>query len=168
MTQQIKDGFAAPYDYEFGSQNSSKTSDRIAATKAYQKKIGIYDPDNAAALLAEGFKTFVPSAADKAASDADTANKIGNLAGVGLVATGKLGAFKALGEAGTPTAQTWNAIMAGLGVAQNILQGTKNKGADYPIPTIPSAKQSAAGATSQADRDAITADFIARAKKLKK
>ena len=55
--------------------------------------------------------------------------------GLGLMATGQSGAFKAMGPSGNVAAQTWNALLAGLGTAEyNEKARMKSKPVRYKSP----------------------------------
>ena len=166
MTDMLATGLAQPRYEELGSDNFKSRSDRKAAVEAYEKKLGVYDPDVRAKMQSLGLYTWTPSAKDYPTA-AQKLSDVGNIAGVGLLGTGQSGIATKLGKLGTPTMQAWNAGMAALGTAQYIVGGPKNTGYEYKPPKQKTTAQLKSEKAQAARKAAVAKKALEKSKKKK-
>ncbi len=94
---------------------------------------GVAGPEGRAALEEAGLYTWKPGKNDV---PEDALDRAANAAGIGLMVSGRSGAFRSMGPAGTAIATAWNALMAGAGAAQAARKGPKNTGLTLTLPRI--------------------------------
>ena len=112
------------YDH-LADQHSRYRAHHDAALAAIQEGRGVASPEGRAALEEAGLYVWKPGKSDV---PEDALDRAANAAGIGLMVSGRSGAFRSLGPAGTAIATAWNALMAGAGAAQAARKGPKNTG----------------------------------------
>jgi hypothetical protein len=93
-------------------------SEEATAQKAAQRSQRAEDANFFATTLGIQAPAYArETTSSKSSKEESTFDKLNRNLGVGLMYTGRVGAFSPMGAAGTGVAQTWNAVLAGMGAA---------------------------------------------------
>jgi hypothetical protein len=127
----LQEGLAQPRYDHLADQHSRYRAHHDAALEAIQQGRGVAGPKGRAAMEQAGLYVWKPGKHDV---PEDALDRAANAAGIGLMVSGRSGAFRSMGPAGTAIATAWNALMAGAGAAQAARKGPKNTGQTLPPP----------------------------------
>jgi endonuclease YncB( thermonuclease family) len=109
----IEKGYGQPRYLELSGGHDRQIEYDKATERARRAGVGVHSPEGLEKLEYH-YETWDQK---HGRGDAPPESALQTALGLGLMATGQSGAFKHMGGAGNIAAQTWNAILAGLGAA---------------------------------------------------
>ena len=110
----IDEGYGQPRYLELSGGHERQIEYDKATARAKAKGIGVHSPEGQEKLDYH-YQTYDET---HGRTNAPPDSALQTALGLGLMATGQSGAFKAMGPSGNVAAQTWNALLAGLGTAE--------------------------------------------------